>query len=241
MSTNSGSSAPGLLLVLVEPGPAISDAEFNDWADNEHVPLRMAIPTFRSCMRWTATDSRKPTHLALYTVSSVSAFSEPPYTTLAETRSEREKALAPRIALFDRRVYEQLDVPVAPRAPGVDAGAGAARYVRVVAMDVPSEHEEDLNKWYDEEHVAMLAKVPQWVRSTRYVLRESGVSGTDESMKPTRRGAPKYLALHECTDAGAVDTEEFRAALDTPWTRKVMGYAQVYDGRSFELLRSWDR
>ncbi|TFK85406.1 hypothetical protein K466DRAFT_588126 [Polyporus arcularius HHB13444] len=230
------SSAPGLLLVLVEPGPAIPDAEFNDWADNEHVPLRMAIPAFQSCTRWVATDDQKPTQLALYTVSSVSTFYEPPYTTLGKTRSEREKALAPRIALFDRRVYEQLDAPILSRTPD----AGPARFVRVVGVDVPPENEEDLNRWYDEEHIPMLAKVPQWVRSTRYVLREGGVSGTDESLKPTR-GTPKYLALHEYTGPGAVETEEFRAALETPWTKKVMEYAELYDGRSFELLRRWER
>ncbi|RPD60482.1 hypothetical protein L226DRAFT_533811 [Lentinus tigrinus ALCF2SS1-7] len=236
MSTTSepNLSAPGLLLVLVEPGPAIPEAEFNDWADNEHVPLRMAIPTFLSCTRWVAADDRKPTQLALYNVSALSALYEPPYTTLGQTRSEREKALAPRIALFDRRIYEQLGVPL----QSTEKRQG--RFVRAVAMDVPPEHQEEVNKWYEEEHAPMLAKVPSWVRSTHYVLREGGVSGTDESLKPAR-ATPKYLAVHEYMDAGAVGTEEYRAAVSTPWTKRVAGYAEAFDGRSFELLRRWER
>ena len=110
----------------------------------------------------------------------------------------------------------------------------------MVAMDVPAEYEADLNRWYDEEHIAMLAKVPQWVRSTRYVLREGAVSGTDESMK-LGRAMPKFLAVHEYTDARAVETEEFVAAVGTAWTKRVLGYASVYDGRSFELLRRWEK
>ncbi|RPD60469.1 hypothetical protein L226DRAFT_569979 [Lentinus tigrinus ALCF2SS1-7] len=64
--THSGSnlSAPSLLLILVEPGPAIPEAKFNDWADNEHIPLRrMAIPTFLSCTRWVSAYDRKPVQL----------------------------------------------------------------------------------------------------------------------------------------------------------------------------------
>ena len=45
---------PGLLFVFGEPGPGVTDEEFNDWYDNEHVPLRMAIPTIRRAIRWTA-------------------------------------------------------------------------------------------------------------------------------------------------------------------------------------------
>ena len=235
-ATSTNQTAPGLLCVLAELGPAIPEDEFNDWADNEHVPLRMAIPAFRSCTRWLAADGRTPTHLSLYSVSALSALYEPPYTTLV--RSERERALAPLIALFDRRVYQKIDVPVPPSPP--TPGERTARFVRVVGMDVPAEHEADLERWYDEEHIAMLAKVPQWVRSTRYVLHEGRVSGTDESMK-LGRAMPKFLAVHEYTDARAVETEEFKAAVGTAWTKRVLGYAEGYDGRSFELLRRWEK
>ncbi|KAI1789691.1 hypothetical protein LXA43DRAFT_1152009 [Ganoderma leucocontextum] len=55
-----------ILLVFSEPGPNLMDAEFGDWYDNEHVPLRMAIPTFHRTTRWAGVDDKYPQYLATY-------------------------------------------------------------------------------------------------------------------------------------------------------------------------------
>ena len=39
-------------------------------------------------------------------------------------------------------------------------------------MDIPAEHVADFDRWYDEEHIPLLARVPGWVRSRRFVLKE---------------------------------------------------------------------
>ncbi|KAI0752386.1 hypothetical protein C8Q80DRAFT_1334860 [Daedaleopsis nitida] len=229
-------SKPGLLFVFSEPG-AVPDAEFNDWYDNEHVPLRLPIPAIQSWSRWVATDNQKPSYLALYDLTDSDALNHPPYSTLASTRSARETELIKKVGMLDRRAYDKIDVPVPPRA-------GDAYDVRKPGpQQVPSEYEEDYNGWYDKEHTEMLSKIPQWVRTTRYVYREGGATGADESLKPNGPGgkAPKYLALHEFSDGDSPSTPEFQHAASTEWSAKVKGYATIFDIRMFKLMRTWER
>ena len=79
---------PGLLFVFGEAGPNVTEEKFNDWYDSEHVPLCMAIPTFRRTIRWIAADGERPQYLAKNDGDSCDVFDTPPYNT---TRSEREK------------------------------------------------------------------------------------------------------------------------------------------------------
>ena len=229
----------GILLVFSDPGPAVSDAEFNDWYDTEHVPLRLPIPAFHSWSRWAAVDGKHPAYFALYDLADVDAVNQPPYARLADTRSEREKDIIARLALLDRRTYEKVPVAVPPRQGDAYDVHSPGPFVSAVFVDVPPEYEEDFNRWYDEEHTALLAKAPQWVRTTRYVYRDGAASGSDESLKPKK--VPKFLALHEWTDLSVMATEEFTATISTPWMKKVTEYATVFELRLFKLHKAWER
>lgn len=57
-----------------------------------------------------------------------------------------------------------------------------ARYLYIVAMDVDPDKETRFNKWYNEEHVPALLKVPGVLGAYRYVSLE---------------GRPKYTAIYE--------------------------------------------
>ena len=117
---------PGLLFVFGEPGPGVTDEEFNDWYDNEHVPLRMAIPTIRRAIRWTAADGERPQYLATYDVDSSDVFDTPPYNTLVGTRSERERDVISRTQLLDRRTYDLFGPNIVPAVAAVRAEGGRA-------------------------------------------------------------------------------------------------------------------
>ena len=86
-------STPGLLFVFGEPGPSLTDVEFNDWYDNEHVPLRVADPTFSSWARLRQIDGPpgSPAWGAYYDLASYEATLVPPYSRLAATRSARSE------------------------------------------------------------------------------------------------------------------------------------------------------
>ena len=104
-------TTPGILYVPCDSGTGVTDAEFHDWYDNEHVPLRMALPTFRAVARWVATDGLNPQYLATYDLTSCSALTEPDYLALRTTQSEREKDVMARLELIERRIYDALPPP----------------------------------------------------------------------------------------------------------------------------------
>ncbi|KAK0533741.1 Coatomer subunit beta' [Tilletia horrida] len=108
-------SDSGLLLVFAEPGKDVSLNEFQDWYNNEHVPLRTEhFPSFRSAARYTVSSTAssasqayiQTTWAALYTISPLSVlFSDPAYTRLRTERSKRESDVLARIGVLDRRIY----------------------------------------------------------------------------------------------------------------------------------------
>ncbi|EIW54420.1 uncharacterized protein TRAVEDRAFT_39857 [Trametes versicolor FP-101664 SS1] len=230
-------SKPGLLFVFGDSGPLLSDAEFNDWYDNEHVPLRMAIPAFRSTTRWTAADGERPHYLATYDLASCDVLNEAPYNTFAHTRSPRETDVIRRVQLLDRRTYEVLE-PIFPPAPGYDEQGPRGSTLITLQIDIKPELEDDLNRWYEEEHIPLLSKAPGWRRSRRFVLQDAGpAKGTDASTVVGR--PPKYLAIHEWDSPASFDTEEFRHATSTPWRMKLFQSADIWDRREFKEMRTW--
>ena len=136
----------GLLLVFSDPGPAVTEAEYNDWNDNEHVPLRIPIPTFHSWSRWVAVDGKRPGYFALYHMTSADAVNELPYSALASTRSEREKDIISRLAVLDRRTYDEIPVSTPPRTGDAYDVRAPGPFVSVVSVEVTPELEEELKK-----------------------------------------------------------------------------------------------
>ncbi|KAI0692578.1 hypothetical protein C8T65DRAFT_586494 [Cerioporus squamosus] len=233
----------GLLVARSEPGPAIPEAEFNEWYDTEHVPDRIRIPSFHSWSRWTSTDPSPPTHLALYDLATPESIDDPAHLALIQNPSEREASVMSRVGLVDVRAYE-LREPVYP--PRADSGYEATKpgvYASFIEVDVPAELEDEFNRWYDEEHIPMLAKIPQWVRSRRFVLKVARAWGTDAGLVAQygEGKVPKYLAIHEYTGAEALETEELKAAASTPWTKEMLGKVTKVERRMWKFSRSWDR
>lgn len=64
----------------------------------------------------------------------------------------------------------------------------------MVWADMPSEKEDDFNRWYNEEHLGELLSVPGVLSAARYEATMSG---------------PKHLAVYELESPEVVDTEAF--------------------------------
>ncbi|VDB86642.1 unnamed protein product [Peniophora sp. CBMAI 1063] len=239
------SSPPkALMLVYSEPGPNIDETEFNDWYDNEHVPLRKNIPEVFTgrIARIRSTDGSKPAFAATYDLESATALQNPAYTDLTVTRSEREKDIFAKIGVVDRRVYAVYPGPAYAPSPRFDEKKGAP-YTVLVETHIPEGAPEDeYNKWYDEEHIPLLSRIPGWLRSRRYVLVDEGVFGTDTGPHK-RSGRPaKYLAIHEydtSNASGRTETPEHKAAMGTEWMAKIEETVIAKSKREFELLKMW--
>jgi hypothetical protein len=67
----------GLLLVLVDPAPALEE-ELNDWYDTEHLPERAAIAGFETARRYTSLGDG-PRYLAIYDMTSLDVLESEAY------------------------------------------------------------------------------------------------------------------------------------------------------------------
>jgi hypothetical protein len=95
--------------------------------------------------------------------------------------------------------------------------------------------EQAFHAWYTVEHIPLLQRVPFWLSSERFTL----VSSTDASL------VPRYLALHKWDDITAFESDEYKAATNTPWRTEVIGKVMEkerlvlkYEGQLEDLMVS---
>jgi hypothetical protein len=95
-------------------------------------------------------------------------------------------------------------VPVFDR-PGASRTV-APRFHYVVEMDVVPAHEEDLNAWYDKEHMPGLAACPGTVRARRFRNPD---------------GSPRYHSCYDLTRTETLGSEPWLAVRQTAWSDRV--------------------
>ncbi len=85
---------------------------------------------------------------------------------------------------------------------------GSARYpvqrigsvIMVVMMQVAPEHEEEFNRWYNEEHLLERLEIPGYISARRFKLEEG--SGTE--------GMHNFLCIWELEDVSPLQSEMYR-------------------------------
>ena len=76
----------------------------------------------------------------------------------------------------------------------------------LVYTDIPAQHEDEFNKWYNEEHLPELLAVPGILDAARYVAV---------------KGGPKYLAAYELESVDVMQSDAFKNRPRTPWGERV--------------------
>ncbi|KAF5310981.1 hypothetical protein D9619_008274 [Psilocybe cf. subviscida] len=230
----------GLLFVYAEPGANVSDEEFNDWYNIDHAPYRLTVPGFHTALRYSATDSRAPSYLALYDLADPSIPASDAYKALGAKATQREKTLVPKLANLNRSVFELISTtyPAGSKAP--PSSAYPTPHVLVVTAFAPPAVAAEFNSWYEDEHLALLAKVPGLVRVRRYRLQSNVQLAGDRSATNAATGKQadpdyNYLALFdvERDDFGALP--EFAASVDTDWSKKILPQVESITIRGFKL------
>ena len=94
-----------------------------------------------------------------------------------------------------------------------------------VWMDPAPEREDDLNRWYAEEHLPDRLAMPGWLRGRRYLSLE---------------GEHKYVALYDLEDLGALSSPKYKESMgnSTPWTRQVVDNLRGFTRTEYELMQS---
>jgi hypothetical protein len=85
-----------------------------------------------------------------------------------------------------------------------------AKGLLLVTMEPPSSLEEEFNDWYDTEHFPQRRALPGFESASRWVCLD---------------GWPRWIALYDMADTGAVETPEYQAvsgANSTPWSRRLL-------------------
>ncbi|KAF7356621.1 hypothetical protein MVEN_00996200 [Mycena venus] len=223
-------SHEGLVFVYLESGTDVTDAELNDWYD-EHAPLKLAVPGVKSACLYKAVDSQTPTWLMLSDIETLEVVNSEAYTASRARVSDREKAILEKIEGLSRRTYVHMSTFT---HPDTAANSLPCKFVLVVAIDMTTpEEEDDLNKWYDEEHMDLLSKIPGWKQGRRYKLVDSSQKGL-----MTDKPVYKYVAVHEFSENNFLSSPEFKVATSTEWRERVMKNAKR-KARIFELYKKF--
>jgi pimeloyl-ACP methyl ester carboxylesterase len=214
----------GLLYVTMQPHDSLDLNQFHDWYNNEHGPMRLRFPFFQNGFRYRANDlanqggkgsPAKPEWLAWYDVPDMQTMITQPYIGLRQppVQSQRERDTMKQIKV-DRKFF---DFVYEAKADGFKVlenveNEREPNVLVAVSQDLYEGKEEEYERWYKEEHIPMLAKVPGWRRSRMFVT--SSVEDKDKSQF-------EYVALHEYAPENGLDGPEFQAAVSTPWRNEV--------------------
>ncbi|KAF5370938.1 hypothetical protein D9615_009794 [Tricholomella constricta] len=199
----------GFLVVFSEPGSQVSLEEFQDWYNNEHVPLRMNhLPSFHTGARFSASDSLKPSWLALYDIDDTSTFQHESYTRLRANRSPREANLVGRLELLDRRTYEVLADSGESTKTSSLASSNPTNFV--VTHGVIIATGQGISIW-TKETFQQLTGVKGWVRTRIFKCIDNLKTGTAIVGKgPEVQAVSQYLVLHELENSSAGESSEFK-------------------------------
>jgi hypothetical protein len=207
-----------ILFSEMSPDPAW-EAEFNDWYDQEHIPVRMAAPGFVSAQRY-RTGERG--YLAVYEMDSPAALRTEVYERIKTRPSERTRRMLTGVSGFTRYIGNEIATARRPDKPNHNEVEGRSQFsvqsksapvdtpfLYAVWFAVPPGRLADFDAWYDQDHVPILMQQKDWIAVRRFDI----VDGEPESFN--------RLALHYLADAAALDRPEQRLARETPWRQRL--------------------
>lgn len=212
---------PGILYVTMQPKPSLPPAQFHDWYNNEHGPTRLRLSWCHNGFRYRANDgsytSDKPEWMAIYDIEDMDWLTKDVYTRLRAppVQSQRERDTMKQITV-DRRFYDFVGEWKGEGWKKLEEvgneGEGNVMVAVSLSLHEGADKEEELKKWYDQEHVPLLQKVPGWRRTRRFVT----------SYLDLKDGKPKeFLALHEYAPENGLGGPEFVAATSTEWNDRI--------------------
>lgn len=168
------------------------EADFNDWYDHEHIPLRMGVPGFQSAQRYVVPQTRN--YLAVYEMDSPAVLRSAAYQSVKNNPSERTQRMLAGVTGFTRYIAEQVSDfrwQTTDLVEPLDAP-----YLCVELFEVPADREHDFNEWYDSGHAPLLLECTDSLMVRRFRIVD---------------GEPKrwsHLVLHYLANRRALESRE---------------------------------
>jgi hypothetical protein len=190
----------GVLFSEMTPDPEW-EADFHDWYDHEHIPVRMGAPGFIGAQRYARLDGTG--YLAIYDMDGPEALQTDAYKQIKTQPSSRTARMLAEVKGFTRYTGRLLSWQ--PRDGISEAEFLESSVVYPVFFTVPESRRDDFNAWYTQEHVPMLLAEPLWLGCRRYEI----IDGAPEGYT--------HLALHHLATREALDSPAREAARQTEW------------------------
>lgn len=182
------------------PGEIFVD-RFHNWYDSHHIPIRVDCEGFVSAQRYSRQGDGG--FLAVYEMDDVNVLSSDSYKEIKTNPSEETAWMLANVTGFTR--YLGGETSVTPNNP-VEADTRLdAPVLYAVMFNIPAEHHEDFNDWYESDHIPLLMQCKEWLMVRRMRIAD-GVPGHYT-----------HMALHYLADATALQSPEREAARKTPW------------------------
>lgn len=192
----------GKAILFSEMTPDASfEADFHGWYDKEHIPVRMKCPGFVSGQRYRS--DAGPGFLAVYEMTDLGALKTPDYKVVKEQPSERTRWMLQNVRGFTRYLGEEI------HRSAKDPDAASAPFLYAVWFNVPRERAPEFNDWYEQEHIPLLMRAPDWKMVRRFNITD----GDPETWT--------HLALHYLGSKDALQSPERDAARKTAWRDKL--------------------
>ncbi|KAK8874128.1 Core atranone cluster (CAC) protein 1 [Apiospora arundinis] len=215
----STSGIPGLLYAntKISRPDVLDEKTFFEWYDEEHIPELVGTSGFDSAFRFIDTnpDSERP-HLAVYPTKDFSFFQSDEFRGMKSLQSDKLPGTGAAGEFIES--MSRFDKLVQVYDP-TKKGPGHTRCVITAQMKSVSgpAAEEDIDAWYREEHLRLIAKAEGYLRTTRYKLGFSAQlpPSAEDEVKP-----PVWLALHEF-ETETVDLNKLTELTITDWTKKI--------------------
>ncbi|KAF7894228.1 hypothetical protein EAF00_007742 [Botryotinia globosa] len=227
---------PGILYVTMHALESLPDSQWHDWYNNEHGPLRLRLPFITNGFRYRASDlsaakPASPSHpewMAIYDVTDMAALNTDTYLRLRgpEVKTDRENETMAQTKV-DRKLYDYISGKEIDGYKKVEeVGYDEGNYVVTSTAEVKEEFDEEFNKWMEEEYLSMIAKIPGWRRTRRFVT--SSILGGKEG-----KG---YLNVTEFAPQNDAFGEAFKAVGSTEWAKKLTSTAlNSFNSRQYNL------
>ena len=93
----------------------------------------------------------------------------------------------------------------------------------IMWAEIPAELEDELRRWYDEEHLAEVMAVPGVLNAARYEATSSG---------------PKHLVVYELESPAVVESEAWTSRPRTEWGQRIAPsvIGSVYISNVYEMI-----
>lgn len=207
-------SSSGILYVTaqVQTGP-----------EREQSKTNTNILLFTKYSEYQATDNKEPAWLEIHEYSDTSKLpAQNQYLDKAESLSNSSS---------DGTLYYFVSSRQSPTVIINSLRPGGVELVAVTMMLQDVENAEaQLDRWYEEEHIGLLSKVPGWLRTRRFRTSSSAVVAGNNEIT--------YLALHEYRTTNGLGGMEHRAAMTTRWRDDIINmYAKTKSRRTYQLRR----